>query len=182
MSGTASSSGAGDAGSSSSDDEHQPAQRVFLSATQIVARVECSGELLKQSVNNPDMWRRRQCFVVADKLWCLKPQRAVPWARRRSTMISLANSHATELAEMVQASQSYFGIELQTTDRVWRFQATSQKEQKRWLALLKEHAQHASENELIRISDCIICDSESAQGRRVAAVAAQQQQQQQQQQ
>ena len=69
-------------------------------------------------------------------------------------------------------------IELQTTDRVWHFQAPSRDEQKRWIKILKEHAQHASDNDLIRIADHIICDEESAQCRRAAALAAQQLQQQ----
>ena len=170
-----------EADSSSSDDEQQPAPREYLPAAHGIARGHSiTGELLKQSVNNPDLWRRRQCFVVADKMWCLKPPKSsvAPWTRRRSTLISLAHSHASEGSGPSAANpKRRHAIELQTTDRVWRFQAASRDEQKRWIKALRESAQHASDNDLIRIADHIICDEESAQCRRAAALAAQQQQQ-----
>ena len=169
-----------DAASSSSDDESQPVPREYLAAAQSITRGQITGELLKQSVNNPDLWRRRQCIVVADKMWCLKPPKSsvAPWTRRRSTLISLAHSHASEGSGPSAANpKRRHAIELQTTDRVWRFQAASRDEQKRWIKALRESAQHAEDNDYIRIADHIICDEESAQCRRAAALAAQQQQQ-----
>ena len=117
-----------EADSSSSDDEQRPAPREYLPAPHGIARAHViTGELLKQSVNNPDLWRRRQCFVVADKMWCLKPPKSsvAPWTRRRSTLISLAHSHASEGSGPSAANpKRRHAIELQTTDRVWRFCST----------------------------------------------------------
>ena len=146
---------------SSSDDDTPVAREYTLSATP-TSRGQITGELLKQSFNTADIWRRRLCVVVSDKLWCLKPPGPAPWVRRRSTLISLAHSHAA-----VQAtSHAKYGFELQTPERVWRFAAASREEQSSWVRLLNDHARYASDNDLIRIADHIICDEQRAHYRR----------------
>ena len=59
-------------GSEPSDDETPPRAKRVVDRAWLEARAEKVGSLLKRSEDDPNLWRRRTCVLVNDRLWSVR--------------------------------------------------------------------------------------------------------------
>ncbi len=122
-----------------------------------------SGYLLKQSSQDPCLWRRRWCILGEDKVWYMKLKHRRSH-QGRAAFISLVSN---QVLEHPRTSKVQFGIEMHTAHRVFLFRAADRTQQLDWIRALQIRIALSSENDLIAMAELMICDEERARARRL---------------
>jgi hypothetical protein len=129
-----------------------------IGAVDVLGEGELCGYLRKNSTRKRNVWRRRWCVVKDGRLWYCKER----CDQHELSFISLAGSSIHEAKELSVPHC----FELQTAAAAHQLCAPSAQELLEWCAVLRQHIDLASENELLSSAEMLICDNEHASATR----------------